>query len=76
MRSGDRVFFGHGGAMPGFLAKERHVSVFEPEAPDRFRVAEGRERGELLRVVRDDAARPVKLYWATSPVTREPETFG
>jgi CubicO group peptidase (beta-lactamase class C family) len=164
MRSGDRVFFGHGGAMPGFLAmllgrrregigaavltnastpgagveatcvalaekalelfptdpkrwrpeaeppseiaellgvwwtegvpvvfwweggslrarpveseKERALSVFEPEAPDRFRVAEGRERGELLRVVRDEEGRAVKLYWATYPVTRTPQTFG
>ena len=57
------------------FTKERHASVFEPEAPDRFRVAEGRERGELLRVVRDDAGLVVKLYWATYPVTRDPQSF-
>ena len=37
---------------------------------------EGRERGELLRVVRDDAGEPVKLYFATYPCTRNPSTFG
>ena len=161
MRSGDRVFFGHGGAMPGFLAmllgrrKEgvgaavltnastpsaaveevcldlaekalelyeaepepwrpeqepppeiaellgmwweegtpfvfwweqgrlharpeesdlpRHVSIFEADGDDRFRVAEGRERGELLRVVRAADGSIEKLYWATYPVTRAPD---
>ena len=48
--------------------------MFEPEGPDRFRVAEGRERGELLRVVRDaDGRGSTKLYWATYPVTRDAE---
>jgi CubicO group peptidase (beta-lactamase class C family) len=163
VRSGDRVFFGHGGAMPGFLAmllgrrregigaalatnastpstaveeitlelaekalelfpaeqeawqpeaepppdvaellgmwwvegtpfvfwwergrlrarpteseKPRVVSLFEPAGPDLFRVAEGRERGELLRVVRDERGEVTKLYWATYPVTRAPSTF-
>ena len=32
----------------------RHVSIFEADGADRYRVAEGRERGELLRVVRAD----------------------
>ena len=63
-------------ARPAESEKPRHVSVFEPDGADRFRVAEGRERGELLRVIRDDAGSVVKLYWATYPVTREPETFG
>ena len=31
--------------------------IFEPEGEDRFRSVEGRERGELLRVVRDDRRR-------------------
>ena len=53
----------------------RH-SAFEPEGPDRWRCVEGRERGELLRVVRDDAGEPVKLYFATYPCTRNPSTFG
>ncbi|HEU6443804.1 MAG TPA: serine hydrolase domain-containing protein, partial [Gaiellaceae bacterium] len=51
-------------------------SVYEREAEDLFRVAQGYERGELLRIVRDDQGVPVKLYFATYPVTREPETFG
>jgi CubicO group peptidase (beta-lactamase class C family) len=52
----------------------RH-SAFEPSSVDTWRCVEGRERGELLRVVRDDDGRPVKLYFATYPCTREPSTF-
>jgi CubicO group peptidase (beta-lactamase class C family) len=51
-------------------------SVYEPEGEDLYRVVHGYERGELLRVVRDAAGVPVKLYFATYPVTREPETMG
>jgi hypothetical protein len=51
-------------------------AVFEPDGEDRFRVASGRERGELLRVIRDEAGEPVKLYWATYPCTRAPEVWG
>ena len=51
-------------------------SVFEPEGDDRFRVVSGRERGESLRVVRDEHGEVVKLYWATYPFTRTPEVFG
>ena len=37
----------------------RSVSWLVPEADDRWRIVEGRERGELLRVVRDGRrARP------------------
>ena len=54
----------------------RRRSVFAPEGRDRWRVAEGRERGELLRVVHDESGAPVKLYWATYPFTRTPQTFG
>lgn len=50
-------------------------SVFEPDGVDRFRVASGRERGELLTVVRDEQGEPVKLYWATYPCTRTPEIW-
>jgi len=42
------------------------------EAADLFRVADGRERGEQLRVVRDDGGAVVKLHFATYPVTRTP----
>jgi CubicO group peptidase (beta-lactamase class C family) len=72
------VFWWEGGrlrARPTESQKPRAVSVFEADGPDRFRVAEGRERGELLRVVRDSAGGIAKLYWATYPVTREPSTF-
>jgi len=62
-------------ARPTESEKPRVVSVFEAEGPDAFRVAEGRERGELLRVVREPEGRIEKLYWATYPVTREPSTF-
>jgi len=51
-------------------------SVFAEEGPDRYRTVSGRERGEVLRVVRDEGGVPVKLYWATYPFTRAPESFG
>jgi CubicO group peptidase (beta-lactamase class C family) len=51
-------------------------SVFEAEGEDRWRCVEGRERGELLRVVRNERGEVVKLYFATYPCTREPSTFG
>ena len=54
----------------------REPSVFEPEGEDRFRTVSGRERGELLRVVRDADGGVTKLYWATYPFTRAPEVFG
>jgi CubicO group peptidase (beta-lactamase class C family) len=53
----------------------REPSVFEPAGDDRYRTVSGRERGEVLRVVRDQEGTVVKLYWATYPFTREPETF-
>ncbi len=55
---------------------EREPSVFEPDGEDRFRTVSGRERGEVLRVVRDEGGQVVKLYWATYPFTRTPELFG
>ena len=72
------VFWWEGGrlhARPAESDKPRHISVFEPEGPDRFRVMEGRERGELLEIVRSDDGAVEKLYWATYPATREPQTF-
>ena len=50
--------------------------VFERVDRDLYRTVEGRERGETLRLVRDEAGTVVKLYWATYPFTRAPETFG
>jgi hypothetical protein len=46
------------------------ATVFEREGDDRYRTVAGRERGELLRIVRDESGEPVKLYWATYPFTR------
>jgi CubicO group peptidase (beta-lactamase class C family) len=59
----------------GASAWNRH-STFAPDGDDRWRCVEGRERGELLRVVRDEQGTPVRLYFATYPCTREPSTFG
>ena len=54
----------------------RNVSFFEPDGVDRWRAVEGRERGEILRAVRDDDGTVTKLYFATYPLTRAPSTFG
>src|SRR5918994_615372 len=53
----------------------RDTSYFEPDGEDRYRSVEGRERGELLRVVRDTDGGVEKLYFATYPLRREPSTF-
>jgi CubicO group peptidase (beta-lactamase class C family) len=50
-------------------------AVFEREGEDVYRTASGRERGELLEIVRDESGEPVKLYWATYPFTRTPQPF-
>jgi hypothetical protein len=63
-------------ARPAESDKPRAVSVFELAGRDSFRVSEGRERGELLRVVRETDGTVAKLNWATYPVTRTPATFG
>jgi CubicO group peptidase (beta-lactamase class C family) len=77
---GDETIFGwRAGRLEARLATappEREPSVFEPEGEDRFRTVSGRERGEVLRVVRDGAGGVVRLYWATYPFTRAPELFG
>jgi CubicO group peptidase (beta-lactamase class C family) len=57
-------------------APGRNVSYFEADGPDRWRVVEGRERGELLRAVRGEDGAVEKLYFATYPLTRTPATFG
>ena len=53
----------------------RDVSWLRPEGEERWRVEEGRELGELLRLVRDDAGALTKLYFATYPMTRVASTF-
>ena len=75
----ESIFSWRGGKLEARLADappEREPSVFEPEGDDRFRVVSGRERGETLRLVRDESGEVVKLYWATYPFTRTPEVFG
>lgn len=52
------------------------ASVFVLAGPASFRAVSGRQRGELLRVVRDGEDRVVKLYLATYPFTRTPQTYG
>jgi CubicO group peptidase (beta-lactamase class C family) len=54
----------------------KRPAVFEQVEEDRFRTVSGREEGEPLEIVRDGEGRPVKLYWATYPFTREPRPFG
>ena len=54
----------------------RNLSWLRPDGEARWRVEEGRELGELLRVVRDDTGMPTKLYFATYPLTRAASTFG
>jgi CubicO group peptidase (beta-lactamase class C family) len=53
----------------------RKVSWLEREDDDRWRIVEGRELGEVLRVVRDERGSPVKLYVATYPLRRAPTAF-
>ncbi len=45
-------------------------ALFERVGPDRYVGVSGRERGEPLEIVRDGDGRPVKLLWATYPMTR------
>ena len=75
----ETIFSWRDGKLEARLAESppgREPSVFEQEGEDRFRVVSGRERGEVLRVVRDDQGDVVRLYWATYPFTRAPEIFG
>ena len=75
----ESVFSWRAGRLEARLASDpaaTEPSVFVEEEPDRFRVESGRERGELLRVVRDESGVVVKLYWATYPFKREPFIFG
>jgi CubicO group peptidase (beta-lactamase class C family) len=75
----ETIFSWRGGKLEARLADapaEREPSMFEPDGDDLYRVVSGRERGERLRVVRDEHGDVVKLYWATYPFTRTPEVFG
>jgi hypothetical protein len=73
------VFSYRGGKLESVFPEARldlGRSVYEQEGEDLYRVTRGYERGELLRISRDADGVPVKLYFATYPVTREPSTFG
>ncbi len=48
---------------------------FARESESAFRAVEGRERGELLELVRAEDGRLVRLYFATYAVTRTPTAF-
>jgi CubicO group peptidase (beta-lactamase class C family) len=50
-------------------------AVFERIDDATFRTVSGRERGELLRLTRDDDGVVRLMHWATYRVTREPESF-
>ncbi|MDX6512478.1 MAG: hypothetical protein QOE36_1982, partial [Gaiellaceae bacterium] len=50
-------------------------SVFEREGEDLYRVKSGLERGELLRISRDEAGAVTKLYWASYPFSRSSKAF-
>jgi CubicO group peptidase (beta-lactamase class C family) len=63
-------------ALDPTLPRQRGSSVFERVDDDLYRTVRGPERGELLRVTRDERGVPVKLNWATYLVTRDPLAFG
>jgi CubicO group peptidase (beta-lactamase class C family) len=72
------VFSWRGGRLEAQLTSAPSAlppAVFEREGTDVWRTVSGRERGEVLRVVRDEKHAPVKLYWATYPFRREPFSF-
>ncbi len=70
-------FYIEGGELWSRLAGDRPIdrTRFVRESPTRFRAVAGRECGEILDLVRDDAGRLVKLFFATYAVTRDPESF-
>jgi CubicO group peptidase (beta-lactamase class C family) len=73
------VFRWHGGRLEARWAEAaawEPWTRFEQLDPDRFRTVFGRERGELLRLVRDADNTVTRMYWATYPMTRAPEVFG
>ncbi|MDQ2758155.1 MAG: beta-lactamase family protein [Actinomycetota bacterium] len=68
VRGGELWMLGPG---DGTLGETR----FLRESDVAFRAVEGRERGELLEIVRDEHDRVAKLYFATYAVTRRPLAF-
>ena len=62
-------------ARPDMRPAWRPPSVFDRVEPDLWRTVSGRERGEWLRVRRDEDGAVVRLNWAGYPFTRGPEPF-
>ncbi|HEX7310813.1 MAG TPA: serine hydrolase domain-containing protein [Gaiellaceae bacterium] len=73
------VFRWHDGRLEARMAEAAEWQPwtrFEPLDGDRLRTVFGRERGELLRLVRDAHGNVTRMYWATYPFSREPEVTG
>jgi CubicO group peptidase (beta-lactamase class C family) len=58
------------------VPEERPPAVFQQVGEDRYRVESGRERGELLVVLREADGHVRELRWAGYPFTREVRPFG
>lgn len=71
------TFFVRDGQLWSRLSERDPLSEtrYAADGPDRFRAVEGRERGEVLEVVRDDSGEVERLYFATYAVTRQPLAF-
>jgi CubicO group peptidase (beta-lactamase class C family) len=71
------TFFVRGGQLWSRLSDDDALSEtrYAADGPDRFRAVEGRERGEVLEVVRDGDGTVERLYFATYAVTRAPLAF-
>lgn len=71
-------FFVRDGELWSHLVEDQALTEtrYAAEGPDRFRAVAGRERGEVLEVVRAADGSIARLYFATYAVTREPLAFG
>ncbi|GGM82776.1 serine hydrolase [Terrabacter tumescens] len=71
------TFFVRDGEMWSRLSDDEPLSEtrYAAEGADRFRAVAGRERGEVLEVVRSADGSVDKLYFATYAVTRAPLSF-
>lgn len=71
------TFFVRDGELWSRLAEDEPLSEtrYAAEGTDRFRAVAGRERGEVLEVVRATDGSVDKLYFATYAVTRRPLAF-
>ena len=77
--SAEFVFRWHGGTLEARWAEAPAWAPwarFESIGDDRYRTVFGRERGEQLRLVRDQAGTVTRMYWATYPLSRVHEVTG